>query len=423
MPTVTRRRKPPQEPEAAAPVAPNAIEAEPAVRAKPLQDLEFFDHLRLMSARDWEDRICYLYRGGSEVAKADPTKGKYIDKIGQPFDEAYVKQKFGGGRYLAILKNLREGDAERKYSFEVDGPPKLQPDEVLRPAAPAGEPAPAPPPDPVLNRLVDQAVEAWRGRALEAEGSRAGHEDDPTAIVADTMRRAAQAAIEIVREARPPDAGGGGVKQLAEMMGVLKDLGLVAAPPRQNPASPLRELFGELKDVFGIEPAALLGGAGGGADWRAALVSQAPQLFATVRQALEAWDRHTQINFRLAMQGVQPALPAPAVAPPAAAPAAAAPPPSAAAAPGRTADGSIDFEWVRGFVSRQFAGDRSGEFAAALLRELFPDAIPLFAAAFGDAAAVAEFVKSDSVLSAIANAADGDEFIREFAAEMLRAQE
>jgi hypothetical protein len=85
---------------------------------KKLDRLPFFEMLAAMDPRDWEDRMVYLYRQDKNIIKEDPKDANYIDRITHAFDEAWVKAKHGGGRFLAILKNTRINGAERKFSFK-----------------------------------------------------------------------------------------------------------------------------------------------------------------------------------------------------------------------------------------------------------------------------------------------------------------
>lgn len=427
MPRTTRRLSADETLEAAttspALEAPAPEDPASATPALPLRERPFFEHLAALTEREWEDRVVYLYRGAGDVVKADATKGKFIDKITRPFDESYVKEQFGGGRYLAILKNYKTNEAERKASFEVDGVPRLQADEVLKPRA--STPAPADPQtaglEQVVNKLVDNLMAAMRT---------AKPGDD---VISATTQQI-EAVIDLAKKTLPPpSAAPSAMGELRQMMVVLKEMGLIGAPRERNPS--LLDTVRELREVFGFDPIATLGGKAPAVDWRAALVGQAPGILATVRQALDVMDRHQQMNFQVAMQRVNAAQAqapqdAAAAAPPVAVASATSLPagfapampqePAAQAfvAPGRNADGSLDFDWIRHFLVRQFRKDGTGEFVGELLAEMFPDAVPLFTSAFGDADALLTFVKSDPVLAEIASHAQGDGFIRDFAAAL-----
>jgi hypothetical protein len=90
---------------------------------------EFFPLLRAIPKALWERRLfVYLYRTHPKVKNSD--KIRYIDKIAEPIDEAWVKENHGGGGYTAYL-NLDGEDQLKQISFMIDGAPKFQPGQVL----------------------------------------------------------------------------------------------------------------------------------------------------------------------------------------------------------------------------------------------------------------------------------------------------
>ena len=106
------------------------VELAPTAGPKNLDRMPFFQMLSSMSEREWEDRMVYLYRQDKTIIKEDPKDSNYIARITHAFDEAYVKEKFGGGKFLAILKNVRINGAERKHSFLIEGEAKIQEGEI-----------------------------------------------------------------------------------------------------------------------------------------------------------------------------------------------------------------------------------------------------------------------------------------------------
>jgi hypothetical protein len=109
---------------------PTPVELAPTAGPIKLDKLPFFEMLARLSEREWEDRIVYLYRQDKNIIKEDPKDSNYIARITHAFDEPYVKDKFGGGRFLAILKNVRINGAERKHSFLIEGSPIIQEGEI-----------------------------------------------------------------------------------------------------------------------------------------------------------------------------------------------------------------------------------------------------------------------------------------------------
>src|SRR3954469_16713890 len=115
---------------AASDKTPTPVDLAPTAGPIKLDKLPLFEMLGRLTEREWEDRMVYLYRQDKTIIKEDPKDSNYIARITHAFDEAYVKEKFGGGRFLAILKNVRINGAERKHSFLVEGEAKIQEGEI-----------------------------------------------------------------------------------------------------------------------------------------------------------------------------------------------------------------------------------------------------------------------------------------------------
>lgn len=447
-------------PRSAAVEPPAPIETEPEVSIstpielgspppRDVRDIDFFAYLARLTPGDWDDRIVYLYRQDKGITKADPASGKFIAKIPHAFDEEHVAERFGGGRFLAIVKNQRSNEAERKHSFEIEGAPILQPDEVRK--LPAGGSANAP---AGLEQTVSNMLDRMMNMLQELRKNPDADEDAVTRV-AQTMQRGTEAIIDVMQKAmtsrvdnggsnatteklidlalrrleNPASAAADPMHTISSTLDLLKGLGLV-----NQPRTSLKEMLGELKDVLGVDAGTLLGGGSGATDWKGALVAMAPQVLAVGRELLQTWrtasDRQLQIAVLQAQQMQQAGI---AAAPPAAAPVNMTSPTATPAAPslppqfappapgggsGRAADGSVDFDWVRRFVVRHFQNGRSGEFVAEMLKEMFADQVPLFAAAFGNAQELLDFSKADPVLSAIAGEAEFPEFVQEFSQAM-----
>ena len=179
-------------------VAGEPIEMAESSGPKNLNKMPFFDMLAAMSARDWEDRIVYLYRQDKQIVKADPKDANYIDKIAHAFDESFVKGRHGGGKFLAILKNMRVANgAERTYSFNIEGPPIIHPDEVQI----AGKSAAGGTTEKTELAQVLEQMNALTNRMLDMAKSSGGQEKDALNRAMETMTAGMKGALEIQKAA------------------------------------------------------------------------------------------------------------------------------------------------------------------------------------------------------------------------------
>lgn len=119
---------------AAAPgqVLKQTITLEPAADtpgAQPESAPSFWEKVFSIDPDDWSKYFIYLYRG----------RGANLEKIAHPIDVDWVKQKYGGGDFRAILQDERHRIVAA-HSFSIEGPPKLAAPEAQTsaPAAAAG---------------------------------------------------------------------------------------------------------------------------------------------------------------------------------------------------------------------------------------------------------------------------------------------
>lgn len=317
---------------------------------KSLDKLPFFEMLAKLTGREWEDRMVYLYRQDKTIIKEDPKDNNYIDRITHAFDESYVKEKFGGGRFLAILKNVRINGAERKHSFLVEGEPKIQDGEISikRKNDPAG--------DKSETALLLEQVERLTQRLLEVgTKSNAAEQDTITRSVA-MLSEASRGALAIQQEAIKCTIGsstghplvdkfleasiaklgnanepkGDPLAQFTQMLALVRELNKGNEKPAGGGLlSNLGEIKGVLEALQGLGVKIGTGGAEaaaeGGMDWKSVLASTLPQALQVVGGYVDRWIQtqqeqnrimtiHTE-NVRRAAAG-QPLLPAgPAPAP------------------------------------------------------------------------------------------------------------
>jgi hypothetical protein len=82
-------------------------------------ELDFFDYLHSFRAKQWGDRIIYIYR--QDPPDHNPGSGHYIEKVPHAIDKEYIKARHGGGRYLVFVKNVRTKGRERSQIVVIEG--------------------------------------------------------------------------------------------------------------------------------------------------------------------------------------------------------------------------------------------------------------------------------------------------------------
>ena len=416
---------------ASQPEAPPAPPANPQQRAAELLGMDFFDYTAALTPGERDERLIYLYRQDPRITKADGSSLKYITKMSPPLDEEYVKLHFGGGRYLAIVKNQAINQAERKHSFEIDGAPILQGDERLRGAPAAPEPTGAAGQNldlgaSLANRLVTVVQDAMKSNQPQEEAIRQ---------VSAAMNEGLKASIEMMRTGmseklssatgnpmldrfmeasikrleNPAAAGGGG---MGEAIALLQTLGVLK---RKSLMEEIKELIPAL-DLMGISVKDLLrrGGSETASDWKSEAVKTIPMLFQEMRGMMDSWDQHTRLNYqiaaaqgRAAAQAQNPArnvisMPAPQTRPPA--PAAAAPPRE------EPVEQPMTFDFIKGEIVRLYAGGNSGFAVGLVLKEKYPAIIPQLTQLLtaSDEEQIAAFCAQDPVLKQIVLTAGED---------------
>ncbi len=295
------------------------IEMSDSAGPRKLEKMPFFDMLAALTPREWEDRLVYLYRSGDKnIIKADPKDNNYVERISHSFDESYVKEKHGGGQFLAILKNTRINGAERKHIFKVDGLPIVHDDEVM------------------INRkggaadgngkgeltMVLQQLSDLQNRMLQMASNSSGSEKDAITKAIDTMQVGMKGALEMQQavfkqsansttgnpmvdkflESAIAKMNGNGVdpmEQLTKTLALMKQLS-----PEAKPSAGLLGSLGEIKGL--VETMKELGfkiGGGeaseGAFDWKAALAQNIPGVLGSVTQWVNGWLQVSQERNRI----------------------------------------------------------------------------------------------------------------------------
>ena len=413
------------------------IEMAPTSGPRNLDKLPFFEMLAQLTAREWEDRMVYLYRQNKDVIKQDPKDANYIERISHAFDEQYVKGKFGGGQFLAILKNTRINGAERKHSFRIEGEPVIQEGEVQikkRQEQQNGQSGEVKSLLDTMQVLVDRVIAAnsknngaeqeaiTKSVAMLSEASRGALQIQQDAIKSSIGSTTGNPITDKFMEAMIARMAGGektdDLERMVKLMALMKQLN----PEQSKPGllgivSELKALGEVAKDlgikIGGGDGTALADAAGGGMDWKTALAAGLPTALQAVTGWVQEWQKANAERNRLmqmqldamrrgqippqqlpaATQPVQATAPAPApaaIAPP--------PPPATSALPANFAAANpsaaeppadtkvvefpqqqqpnavqVDLSFVAGLVRRSFDKGDPGDLAAIVIKRLFPD--------------------------------------------------
>jgi hypothetical protein len=298
------------------------VELAPTAGPIKLDKLPFFDMLSKLSEREWEDRMVYLYRQDKTIIKEDPKDSNYIARITHAFDEAYVKDKFGGGRFLAILKNVRINGAERKHSFLIEGEAKIQEGEISiakKNEAAGGKSD---------NALLLEQLERLTQKLLDSSSKSSAAEQDTISRSVAMLSEASRGALQIQQEAIKGQLGsttghpmvdkflekaiaklgdepkGDSLDQFTKMLTLAREL------TRGNDKPAGGGLLGNLGEIKGVLEAlkslgVKIGGGDaaeaveGGMDWRSVLASTLPQALQVVGGYVDRWIQTQQEQNRI----------------------------------------------------------------------------------------------------------------------------
>jgi hypothetical protein len=287
-----------------------------------LDKLPFFEMLAKLSEREWEDRMVYLYRQDKTIIKEDPKDSNYIARITHAFDEAYVKEKFGGGRFLAIIKNVRINGAERKHSFLIEGEAKIQEGEISiakKNDGPGGKSETA---------LLLEQVRDLTNKLVESSRQNNGTEQAAITQAVSLLSQASKGAMEIQQEAikgqlasttgHPmvdkflekaiaklgDEPKGDQLDQFTKMLALVRELN------RGNEKPAGGGLLGSLGEIKGLvetlkELGFKIGGGGaeaageGGMDWKSVLASTLPQALQVMGGYVDRWIQTQQEQNRI----------------------------------------------------------------------------------------------------------------------------
>lgn len=194
-------------------------------------DLGFFDHLRSLPRGVRESSLIYIYRVEPKVKKSG--KYAYIERVSaEGFDEEWLKEKHGGGKYRLWLNTPNQSQDLQRYA-DIAGPAKIYPDQVLVDAEgnalPAAQPAPAaasaqPVTPDAIAQIVTTAIQAVKDKGASA--------DEAFAQAMGVMRKAQEGSIEILTSSLKNQVNNGGDSATAAL---LKEMLAEIRSQRNNP--------------------------------------------------------------------------------------------------------------------------------------------------------------------------------------------
>jgi hypothetical protein len=420
-----------------------------------------------LSPKEREDRIVYIYRQDPAIRNPQG-EGHYLEKCAPPIDEEYIRDKWGGGQYLVVLKNLKLKEAERTKSIRIAGAAKIIEGQILvdrktgeplaqQPSAGGGQGS-----ESVVRDVV---------RELTPLIQKQQHPDDFMDAGMEAVRKSMAGAIEIVttvakrnaeRDSQPPKDP---VAQLKESVEAMRALGLLH--DQRNPMEEfktmlatmkeLRELTGEstprragmVEELKGL--AELLktdsdgsiknllfrdrdddseGSSGGLGKFLADVIKARPDIIDTVAIGLSKIVSAIGAPVPAGVQVLAPAAPARTLA--AAAPAPAYISPRAPAEPAvqvaeqpqpethsRISEAAV-LEGLLQAVVNGYKGNNDGTAVAISIKVLYPGAVPLMRQYMGypDAMIIA-FLRQQPIIAPIVDNEDFPEFLGEFKSALI----
>jgi hypothetical protein len=159
--------------------------------------MAFFSRLKKISSGDWSHHAVYVYRLEPRVRNAGPFK--YLEIFYGPFDEADLRERHGGGKYQAILKDVSRDEALQKVTIEVDGPPKLQKGQILvdehgNETQLSSQPPATAPAQPANDNSMGEAL----NKLISVLQNQKNPADDAMTRAMETLDRAQKGAIELI---------------------------------------------------------------------------------------------------------------------------------------------------------------------------------------------------------------------------------
>ncbi len=427
-------------------------------------NIPIVDAVRCMTPSDWLRHVLYLYRVNPRV-KNKQGEFAYInrwsEKPSDTIDEDWVQREHGGGMFQWRLNDdALPTPNSRTQLFTVDGPPKIQPGQVLvqNSDGSTGVAASGPPPAQHSQQKSEFAELATLVRDVVRD--RPG--DAGAAKAVETMQHANEAAISIVRRAAEQTVvTGTGHPLMDRMLEKMMDRMMSAESnkpaedprmsrlmdaalenlinPRQPPApvDGLGELR-SLKDLFGADNLLDLIRGGGGTDWKAegvkllgSAVMMLPQLLQVFRmQRAEEFQRQMYLRSASAPAGPpqspqagapvipfapRPAMPSPGAPPPPPVMPPAAMPPGVPAMSAPVDPAALALDDIVRFFDQGFGAEDTADFVA----DKYPAVVAMLKPFLQSKEFVEQFARTTPPLSDIAGDPAFPEFMQRFVARIL----
>lgn len=252
----------------------------------------FWERVYAIEPDDWSKYFIYLYRG----------RGANLEKIAHPIDADWVKQKYGGGDFRAILQDERHRIV-CAHSFSIEGPPRLAPAEAQT-SAPAAAPAVDSFQSSVLEIIREGQKETREFLRELMMSQRNAAPPQPAAPAVDT-NIVVKGVIEMFTGMMPKQTDPlelliklQQLNKPAEQMdvltlvGKLKEAGIIPATPA---ASSGGDLMGQLDSMLAV--AEKLGARGGKEPGIVAILAdKAPEIMGKIGSVVEGWAKIAEAN-------------------------------------------------------------------------------------------------------------------------------
>lgn len=415
----------------------------PAALPAPEASEDFWKYIQSLNhPEDWKktsnraEHTVGLYR--YPLGQTKPQKlGRYVKtyKGDCPLvSEDQIFEEFGGGQYDALLRGPHPDDPSRstllaKHSWEMDGPAK-NPWQVST-GSPGAPGAPAVPSElastlQVVLQNLKQAEKSTSSGEQKAITESIGLIQQLTAAM--PKPQGVGELVSALADLKKLTGAGEGGNSLVETIRLLKELGVIGGE-RKSLASEIKEIM----EIAGLMNGGGAPASGGRVHWATSLVQTLPTILEKVTPIADKFADAARNNARVAelrtgapIPVQPPARPSPAIAPPPASPAAAtapaaeSPAPRVVAMPETEPAGSPsspefvapNIEWVKARAVQLFQRGKPGDEIAEWLDGLDDQLANFLGSMSPDQ--FREFVKSDPILSQIAQAARFDEFVEQF---------
>jgi hypothetical protein len=421
--------------------------------------LPFFDALAMITEHEWPRYLLYLYRLDPRVRNPEG-EPSYIDKYQRAIDEGEIRATHGGGKYMLILKDdvMQKGGEnsapprERRYTkCRIAGEPRLQSGQTTMQPVNA-EVAPAADTGAQTSRigstdvavLADVLRDALRDRRPSADGADLMAESykKSLTIVSESASMAAKSATgsalgdKLLEKLLDSELGG---KKHSGDSDLRDKLALIAIERLQNPpitGGELKDPLGQLtfiKELTGVDNLRdlLLGGRGGGDEWKSKLIEMGVSLVSGLPQLFQLYVANQDRMFQrqLQLEQIRRSGQLPPIAPTPGAPIAAAVPNTQVETAGEGSPTEVPMnifnpaQMALDEIAVDFEQGLDGQLTARLVRQRYAQVVESMKPMLANAELVKQFAINTPPLSEIAGDDEFPEFLEQFVNEILHPEE